>query len=58
MSGASRTPTKTLGSKLRAFALATPFSMMCSNWVSAFLNTSWLIAYIEIFMGFPFQVLW
>ena len=50
MVSASRALTRTLVSKLRPLALATPFSITCSNWVSAFLNTSWLIAYIEIFM--------
>ena len=50
MSGASRALTSTLVSKLRALAFATPFSMTYSSCVSAFLNTSWLIACIEIFM--------
>ena len=54
MSGASRSETSTLGSKLRALAFATPFSITCSSCVSAFRNTSWLIAYIEIFMGLSF----
>ena len=54
MSGARRWLTKTFGSKLRAFAFATPFSMTASSCVSAFLNTSWLIACIEIFMGLSF----
>ena len=54
MSGASRALTSTLASKLRAFALAMPFSMRYSSCVSAFLKTSWLMACIEIFMGDSF----